>query len=102
MNATKRKFNALLNGIGNKSTTSLSSRDVNNGTNTGLTSGGDTDSLAKKRRVVPSSSGASQTLLSKSTNLANSAMGHKKSVSTASGLLTETPKYAPWDRAAFL
>lgn len=103
MNATKRKFNALLNGIGNKSTTSLS-RDVNNGTQLDSTTGGDTDSLSKKRRVAPTPSTSSQALFSMSTNSANAAtMGHKKAVSTASGLVNgDTPKYAPWDRVAFL
>src|SRR4051794_36729112 len=100
MNATKRKFNALLNGIGNKSTTTLSSKDVNNNTQ----DGGDTNSLAKKRRVTPSSSITPQNFVSnpnKSTN--SNTMVHQKSQSTASGLLSaETPKYAPWDRTAFL
>jgi hypothetical protein len=100
MNATKRKFNALLNGIGNKSATSLS-KDVNDGTQLDLTTGEDADSLSKKRRVAPTSS---QALFSKSTNSANTAtMGHRKVVSTASGLVNgDTPKYAPWDRVAFL
>lgn len=103
MNATKRKFNALLNGIGNKSTTSLS-KDVNNGTQLDLTTGGDTDSLSKKRRVAATSSASSQAVVSKSANSVQSAtIGHKKAVSTASGLVNkDTPKYAPWDRVAFL
>jgi hypothetical protein len=101
MNATKRKFNALLNGIGNKSTTSLSSKDVNNGSQL---DGGDTNSLTKKRRVAPSSSATPQHLISRPNNSSNSTtMGHQKSLSTATGLLSaETPKYAPWDRIAFL
>jgi hypothetical protein len=97
MNATKRKFNALLSGIGNKSTTSLSSKDVNNGVQGEGEAGGDADSLAKKRRVTPSTS------TSAPGHFIKPRMGHKKAASTASGALTaETPKYAPWDRAAFL
>lgn len=104
MNATKRKFNALLNGIGNKSTTSLSSKDVNIVAQTESSPGGDADSLPKKRRVAPSSSGAVNTQLSgKSMPAKPPTMGHKKAASTASGaLVAETPKYAPWDRTAFL
>lgn len=98
MNATKRKFNALINGIGNKSTTSLNGKDVNNSANKELSHGANSDSLTtKKRRVESLSSVSSQAFASKSDK-----MGHKKSVSTASGLLAEAPKYAPWDRAAFL
>jgi hypothetical protein len=97
MNATKRKFNALINGIGNKSTSSLNQKDVNTSSSNGLSHGETPDSLAKKRRVAPPSSASSQALTSKLDN-----MGHKKSVSTASGLLAESPKYAPWDRTAFL
>lgn len=100
MNATKRKFNALINGIGNKTTTSLNSRDVNNASIKDLPHGDDTDSSVKKRRVAPMNPGlaSSQALNSNS----NKMPSHKKSVSTATGLVAETPKYAPWDRAAFL
>lgn len=106
MNATKRKFNALLNGIGNKSTTSLPSKDVNNASNIDLSADmgsatpGDGDSQIKKRRIAPSASPATKNASSKSSS---STMAHKKSASLASGALdSETPKYAPWDRAAFL
>ena len=97
MNATKRKFNALLNGIGNKSTTTLS-EDVNNGTQLDPTNGTDANSLSKKRRVAPTSSTLAQRLLEKSAKSTNAVtMGHKKAVSTASGLVNgDTPKYAPW------
>ncbi|TAQ89367.1 hypothetical protein B7494_g2326 [Chlorociboria aeruginascens] len=103
MNATKRKFNALLNGIGNKSTTSLSSKEVNNGSKTD--GNGDADSYMKKRRLSISSLNSSQkSPPSKSLLSATSTtMLHKKSASVATGSLTaETPKYAPWDRAEFL
>ena len=106
MNATKRKFNALLNGIGNKSATSLPPKDVNNVSYItlppamGQTAAGDGDSLVKRRRVSPSTSSSAKDGLSKPTS---SNMTHKKSSSLASGTLeTETLKYAPWDRAAFL
>lgn len=104
MNATKRKFNALLNGIGNKSSSSLSYKDVNNGSTSDLTTDADADSQAKKRRVAPVSLAGGQAGSSRLYHSAQtSTMGHKKAVSTASGLLdAETPKYAPWDRAAFL
>jgi len=85
MNATKRKFNALLQGIGNKSSTSLSSKEEGN---KGDTTSGDADLQTKKRRVLPSE---------------GAEIGHKKSASTATPAVTEEPpKYAPWDRVAFL
>jgi hypothetical protein len=87
MNVTKRKFNALLNGIGNKPSSSLLPKDVNNERPTTA------DSQVKKRRVLPA----------KTTSLAQEgALGHKKSASTTATAPTETPKYAPWDRVAFL
>jgi len=88
MNATKRKFNALLNGIGNKSSTSLPTKD-----NELLPSG--TSSQLKKRRIIPSKTGDAQTTV-------ELGRGHKKSASTATELAAATPKYAPWDRVAFL
>lgn len=106
MNATKRKFNTLLNGIGNKSTTSLPPKEVNNASNIDLSatmdpkSAGDGDSNAKKRRIAPVASTPTKSVLSKAKS---SAMTHKKSASLASGTLAaDTPKYAPWDREAFL
>jgi hypothetical protein len=90
MNATKRKFNALLNGIGTKSTTSLS-KEVNNE----MGSTGDADSQAKKRRVAD--------LPSNKTSNVTPTMKHKKSASLATAsTATESPKYAPWDRTEFL
>lgn len=96
MNATKRKFNALLNGIGNKSTTSLSSTELNS-TNTMNTE----DSNAKKRRVIVLSS---DTRRMPSTNPKSvAASNHKKSATMATPTAsTESPKYAPWDRTQFL
>jgi hypothetical protein len=106
MNATKRKFNALLHGIGNKSAASLPPKDVNNISNidlpapAGQSTTADGDSHIKRRRIVPSVSALAKTGLSKTTS---SNMTHKKSSSLASGTLgTDAPKYAPWDRAAFL
>lgn len=108
MNATKRKFNALLNGLGNKSTTSLSSQslDLNNGSNSNLSTQVDADAQAKKRRVnqtISVLSGAHYT--SRTTRkVPTTGIVHKKSASVAVGasIPTETLKYAPWDRAAFL
>lgn len=91
MNATKRKFNALLNGIGNKSTTSLSSKEENNKHKPNSTSA---DALAKRRRIIPTS-----TVTSNSSSATT--MAHQKSLSLATNVPT-TPKYAPWDRTAFL
>ncbi|KAG9239147.1 C3HC zinc finger-like-domain-containing protein [Amylocarpus encephaloides] len=107
MHATKRKFNALLNGIGNKSTTSLSSKEINNASQTDLTSTTSPDSQSKKRRTSTSTSTASvkacppKTIATKLS--AAPAMSHRKSASVATTpLTTESPKYAPWDRLEFL
>lgn len=106
MNATKRKFNTLLNGIGNKSTTSLPPKDVNNTSSIdpsatmSPTAVPDGDSQAKKRRLAPITSTAKKDALSKARS---SAIAHKKSASLATNTSEgDTPKYAPWDRAAFL
>ncbi|RDL37170.1 uncharacterized protein BP5553_04603 [Venustampulla echinocandica] len=105
MNATKRKFNALLNGIGTKSTTSLSSKEAHNDSHVDLTATGDTDSQAKKRRISGSSSivdgqMARPTL---ATKLSSAAIKHTKSASLVTATSNaETPKYAPWDRTEFL
>jgi hypothetical protein len=111
MNVTKRKFNALLSGIGNKSTTSLSSqKDVNNVSSVDLTTtlnADETDTQPKKRRTSGSASieiptpSPAKTLATKLS--ATATMPHKKSASVATATLkTETPKYAPWDRGEFL
>jgi hypothetical protein len=104
MNATKRKFNALLGGIGNNSSSSLTSKEVNNASNVNSTAGS-ADSQNKKPRISSSISRSSLAPVLKGTPLHNklSNMSHKKSASVATGVLSEeTPKYAPWDRAAFL
>ncbi|TVY85306.1 mRNA export factor rsm1 [Lachnellula suecica] len=107
MNATKRKFNALLSGIGNKSTTSLSSKEVNNASQTDLTSANEVDSQAKKRRTSDSNSISSQNISQIKSKLLHKPfstdMPHKKSTSVGeAAAATETPKYAPWDRQEFL
>jgi hypothetical protein len=90
MNTTKRKFNALLNGMGSKSSAAFSLKETNNSDPTAV----DTDLQAKKRRMVPSKS---------ISTVKQTVLGHKKSASTATPTLSEDPpKYAPWDRAAFL
>jgi hypothetical protein len=102
MNATKRKFNALLNGIGNKSTISLPSND-----NIAAAAADDIDAQAKKRRLAPlavsnshsNTKSSSSSLVPKS--FSTSAMPHKKATSLATAAV-ESPKYAPWDRTAFL
>jgi hypothetical protein len=95
MNATKRKFNALLNGIGTKSTTTLSSQEVNN-------SAPDADSQAKKRRIadfaLTKDSGSS---LLKTKSPPTMKDKNIRSMVGPAGAI-DAPKYAPWDRAAFL
>ena len=98
MNATKRKFSALLNGIGNKSTTSLSKEadDVS----TDLTDLDDND-MWKRRRIAPAST---LVAVGNARNItAKIKISHRTSAShgTDSPTIAE-PKYAPWDRAAFL
>lgn len=92
MNATKRKFNTLLNGIGNKSTTSLASKEVNNT---------DEDSQTKKRRVSDNFSISSIEMPSLGTRRSLEAIKKRKLVTSALPA-PEPPKFAPWDRDAFL
>ncbi|KAH7346543.1 C3HC zinc finger-like-domain-containing protein [Rhexocercosporidium sp. MPI-PUGE-AT-0058] len=102
MNATKRKFNALLNGIGNKSTTTLASKEVNND-QVDPTTADNTDFQAKKRRISSSTSIPAQISSSLTRPRTMETMVHKKSASMAPPTaLTDPPKYAPWDRAEFL
>jgi hypothetical protein len=95
MNVTKRKFNALLNGIGTKSTTNISSNEVNS-------SATDADSQAKKRRIAnfASTKDSSSSLLKTKPTTTMRDKNIRSMVGPAGA--TETPKYAPWDRAAFL
>jgi hypothetical protein len=107
MNATKRKFNALLNGLGNKPTSSLApkSLELNNGTSNDTSTQVDADTQSKKRRVNQSVSGVSSIPSASLPAKAESASTmHRKAASVAVGgpAVTEAPKYAPWDRAAFL
>lgn len=97
MNATKRKFNALINGIGNKSTTTLSSQEVNNVQNN------DADLQAKKRRLSDKGLFTSSIDMPSSVKRKSLAtMKHKKAASSTTAAAAEPPKYAPWDREAFL
>ncbi|KAM3079459.1 hypothetical protein ACMFMG_005890 [Clarireedia jacksonii] len=100
MNNTKRKFNALLNGLGSKPAASLPSKDVNK---TPEKPTNDADMNAKKLRTSYSSATAKRlvSLTRYATAASEPDMGHKKSASVATPS-TETPKYAPWDRAEFL
>jgi hypothetical protein len=108
MNASKRKFNALLSSLGNKPSASLSSKsDINNGYIDETLTGGETDLQAKKRRLErPMSARVYESHLTPAVSLSVRAanMAHTKSLSLAAGRQdsTDTPKYAPWDRAAFL
>jgi hypothetical protein len=99
MNATKRKFNALLNGIGNKPTTSLSSKEGNNASKPESTSS-DLDPIMKRRRMTPPK--LTSTSNSKYHESSTSTMAHQKSHSLATNAATAEPKYAPWNRIAFL
>ena len=97
MNATKRKFNALLNGIGTKSTTNVSSKGANNADSHSTTGA---DLQAKKRRVATSTKGADASVL---TSNLPSKMRDKNIRSMIGPTETgDAPKYAPWDRTAFL
>ena len=99
MNSAKRKFNTLLNGIGNQSSTSLASKEVNNNSRDDSVSSGDPESQAKKRRISTSPSNSSnKSSVPRPHTSTTSAMKHKKSSSSAIG----APKYAPWDRTEFL
>jgi len=104
MNASKRKFNALLSNFGNKSTTSLPSKSgTNNGSSVELA-----ESELKRRRVSRPTSVLSQVTAhvdsTSSSSTKTAGMAHNKSLSLASAgpALTDAPKYAPWDRVAFL
>lgn len=102
--ATKRRFNALLNGIGNKSTTSLPSKGVNNAEEDLNTTD---DPHSKKQRISNASGPSGQLSSSSSFSLLKpgikAILNHKKSASMAhSATPTEPPKYAPWDREEFL
>jgi hypothetical protein len=95
MNASKRKFNALLSNFGNKSLHSNSG--INKGSNVELA-----ESELKRRRISRPTSALSQLTSTSFTKTAS--MAHNKSLSLASAgpTLTDVPKYAPWDRIAFL
>lgn len=87
--------------MGNKSNTNLPLIEANNPSKPGATATLDADSQAKKRRteITPTSS----QLPSFATLKAANTMKHKKSASVAvAPASTDTPKYAPWDRVAFL
>lgn len=105
MSTTKRKFNALLNGIGNKSTTSLTSS--HNNSRVDLNTPTDADSQ-KRRRISnetsnPLQSSASVRHVTPASRTSTVFLHHKKATTPATASTSqETPKYAPWDRAAFL
>jgi len=104
MNATKRKFNALINGLGNKSTTSLNSQEhIVLPEESRLEVNG--DQTTKKRRLVPRVSANTRMSTQKASLLPPSMASnmHNKSLSTTSSVVVDQPPtYAPWDRNAFL
>ncbi|KAF7917237.1 uncharacterized protein EAE98_010342 [Botrytis deweyae] len=108
MNTTKRKFNALLNGLGSKkSDSSLSAHEVNKPPEKPQN---ETDSNMKKPRISYSSSNA--TRLSSLTRASSAAPSefdsarqrlapvHKLSATPVSP--AEPPKWTPYDRGEFL
>ncbi|KAI9736567.1 MAG: hypothetical protein M1818_006078 [Claussenomyces sp. TS43310] len=107
MNATKRKFNALLNGLGNKSTTNLVTpvQEPNNGPSLKPSAEvNEPDPQAKRRRISQPSSLFSR---ASSSTRYNPLIVQRKPASTitataAGHAAVDAPKYAPWDRAAFL
>lgn len=108
MNTTKRKFNALLNGLGTKkSDSSLSAHEVNK---TSEKPPNDLVSNMKKPRTSYSSSAANR--LSSSTRTSTGAASEienaRRNLSPVAKLSSipvatdESPKWAPYDRAEFL
>jgi hypothetical protein len=101
MNASKRKFNALLSNFGNKSLHSNSG--INKGSNVELA-----ESELKRRRISRPTSALSQLTShvepTSTSSTKTASMAHNKSLSLASAgpTITDVPKYAPWDRIAFL
>jgi hypothetical protein len=102
MNATKRKFNALLNGIGNKSTTSLSKELNNVSAPDSTTTDLDDDNMWKRRRFARPTSTIITVANPEGLTTVTTRSSHKKAVSHATNIQPAEPKYAPWDRAAFL
>jgi hypothetical protein len=110
MNSTKRKFNALLNSIGNKSTTSLSSLEDDDemGRSSSL------DRILKKQKTTTAGTriaiaNSSFTAPTKSIYVHKKSLSHANVANVAKVATTgitkvepPAPKYAPWDRAAFL
>ncbi len=100
MNATKRKFNALLNGMGTKATIDVSSKEANNAADS--TSIASTGSQTKKRRIADfSSTRESNSSPLKPRFPPTMRDRNIKSMVGPTGS-DDTPKYAPWDRTAFL
>lgn len=97
MNSSKRKFNALLHGLGSRPS-SPSSTDVNK------SASNDPNSLTKRLRVSPASSISSR-LTNQSVNLATPSKSTYPRGLPAEDIEVSgsaIPKYAPWDREAFL
>ncbi len=90
MNATKRKFNALLNGIGTRPTTS---QDVNRDGAQDTGAPWDAEFAAAKRRRKDKEVAIQHSKHS---------IIHKNAKPIGNPPAAETPKYAPWDRAEFL
>ncbi|KAI9640629.1 hypothetical protein NHQ30_010928 [Ciborinia camelliae] len=108
MNTTKRKFNALLNGLGNKkSDSSLSAPEVNK---TPEKPQNDIDPNMKKPRISYSSSTADRlSSLTRASAAAPSELNNARQklvpvykLSATPVSTTEPPKWAPYDRTEFL
>jgi hypothetical protein len=103
MNSTKRKFNTLLNGLGSRPSSAISSTstEFNSSLQHDPTADGEIDTQTKKRRFSYTTSITSQRPTRTMSSLI--ASRHKKSTSSASieSPRLDAPKYAPWDRDAF-
>jgi hypothetical protein len=113
MQSSKRKFNALLNGLGNRSTSNLSEVNKNGPNSTLLPHNSENDSQTKRPRTSRPGSILNTASHARFSSSSKVDMPHKKS-SSASAVPTskdddpsgavpdDGPKYNPYDREAFL
>ncbi|KAB8293797.1 hypothetical protein EYC80_009280 [Monilinia laxa] len=112
MNTTKRKFNALLNGLGNKKSDSSLSAGAHEVNKIPEKPQPDIDSNMKKPRISYSSSTATANRLSSLTRASSAAVSEldnaRRNLSPVAKLspipvsTEEPPKWAPYDRTEFL
>ncbi|RFU35102.1 hypothetical protein B7463_g1206, partial [Scytalidium lignicola] len=96
MNSSKRKFNALLHGLGSRPSTPRSP-DVNNSPSNSP------NVVAKRLRTSPDSISSRQSYqTTKVVSPSKPTRLQEASAAKAEVSETATPKYAPWDREAFL